>query len=135
MNQDLTKRMAFIAPLLCAMICAALAPCSSATVREIGERDNGGVVLVRRGDIIRLRLPARLSTGYGWTPGDTRKARLLGEPATETAGTKITGGLDYQIFTFRIMESGEGEIALVYAKPWEKGTRPLKSFSVRLSAR
>ncbi len=126
---------AVVMPILCAALLTAVLSCASASVREIGEPDNGSTINTHRGDTIRLRLPARLSTGYGWTLCSAKNVKSFGEPQIETPGAKITGGLDFQIFTFEVPESGEGKIALVYARPWEKGVKPIKVYRVRILAK
>lgn len=135
MNQRWKGCAGVVMPILCAALLTSVLSCASSAVREIGEAENGGLIQAQRGDTIRLRLPARLSTGYGWALSSAKNAKSFGEPQIETPGTKITGGLDFQIFTFKVQEAGEGEIALVYTRPWEKGVKPIKVYRVRILAR
>ncbi len=107
--------------------------CSSAVVR-ITERDNGGTLSLRRGDVLTLVLRENPSTGYSWkviSPG-TPCLEQDGAP-TFKASSRLIGAGGWVTYRFRPLEAGDAVLRLVYLRPWEKGGRPANTFEITIT--
>jgi predicted secreted protein len=97
------------------------------------EKDNGKAVVVTKGDTFKLRLKAQLSTGYSWKIINYNdRIMTIGKPEIETLKKDVIGGIDYQIFSIGTRDRGEGEIVLHYLQPWQKGIKPLQTYTIKI---
>lgn len=104
----------------------------------VGEKDQK-VTLVR-GEILVVKLPARLGTGYGWQVGKNNKSHLEidGEPKTEEIpkdeSQKLKlGGAQYQVFRFLPRATGKVELELNYRRPFAEGSPPRKTYKLEVT--
>ena len=102
---------------------------------ELGKDDNGKAVKVNVGDTIRVKLKANRTTGYSWALAESKlDAKILKSDGNEykvdehPAGMVGVGGND--VWTFTALAPGKTEIALGYARPWEKDKEPVESFKL-----
>jgi inhibitor of cysteine peptidase len=100
------------------------------------ERDNQGEVHLSVDDELVVRLEANPGTGYSWNVAGEEEIVLdrLGEPTFERLGEPKPGGVEHQVFTFRVRSKGESSLRLDYRRSWEKQKAAEKSFSVRVFA-
>ena len=103
----------------------------------VSELDEGQTVAVARKGTLVIRLKSQLGTGYGWqvVRNDNRRLRLVGRPEQENSQGSLAGGEEHQIFRFKALRSGTTLIELRYVRPWERDTRPLRSFRLRIRIR
>lgn len=98
---------------------------------------NGGSVQLAPGDVLVVRLEARLGTGYGWSVAkcDSQQLRSHGDPEQETPPRGEPNAKEYQVFRFSALAAGKAPLELHYARPWEKGVAPLKTFHVEVEVK
>ncbi len=132
-----------IAVAICLMVIATLPPklygfpmLTSKKVVTVTERDSLHTVKIMKGDTLLVRLEAQISTGYGWqiTKRDRTRLRSLGAPGVEP-GTGLGGGIEHQVFKFRVLKTGPSTLRLEYARPWEKDKPPARTFMVKILCR
>ena len=107
----------------------------AAKTYEMTRDDDGKTLKVKVGDVIRVKLKSNRTTGYSWAliSGKT-DAKVLKSGEVEykvdehPAGMVGVGGNDF--CTFTALAEGKTEIALGYARPWEKGKEPAQSFKL-----
>jgi predicted secreted protein len=117
---------------------AILMSCASGPAVTITEGDNGKTITVNRGDLFEVKLKAQLGTGYGWqqksapdiieVKGAPRQAVTPGKEKDKVEA----GGFELQVFTYRALKLGKGDISYEYRQPWNKGARALKTYRVSL---
>jgi len=130
---------------LVAVLIAATSACKSSTTKpdkkiiipppaKITQADNGRRISVLPDQRVEITLPGNPSTGYQWVltdkPADLELAEAR-EPQFKP-DTKKVGAPGMITLTYRITRSGSGTLRLAYRRPWEKGTRPVKTFAVTL---
>ena len=108
---------------------------SAGKTYEMTRDDNGKTLKIKVGDVIRVKLKSNRTTGYSWAlvSGKT-DAKILKSGEVEykvdehPAGMVGVGGNDF--CTFTALAEGKTEIALGYARPWEKDKEPAQSFKL-----
>ncbi len=102
-------------------------------VRSLTDADNGSLVVMDVGDVLRIRLPGNASTGYLWERIDP--AELAGTPleAIEEGDYRSDGTAPGSpgVFTFRYAAAARGTftLTLAYHRPWEDEP-PLETYAV-----
>ncbi len=110
--------------------------CSVKPALTVTEADNGTAVDIKSGEILEVRLPAQLGTGFGWKVVSAGKnLALRGEPEQVSGGGGKPGGPELQSFKFKAGEKGESELTLRYAEDWKKDTKPLKDFTLTVNVK
>jgi inhibitor of cysteine peptidase len=99
----------------------------------IGSSSNGKSLSLKKGDTLVVRLAGNVSTGYSWEiaklPSSLRRLGSGYETRKTTPPMPGQGGT----FVFRFAaRPGHGALRLVYRRPWEKQTPPLKTFTVTI---
>ena len=101
---------------------------------EMTRDDNGKTLKVKVGDVIRVKLKSNRTTGYSWALTGKTDAKVLKSGEVEykvdkhPAGMVGVGGSDF--CTFTALAPGKTEIALGYARPWEKDKEPAQAFKL-----
>jgi len=124
-----------IRPLLPGLAAALLlAPAAAAATITVGPAANGSARELLSGDTLVVRLPGNPTTGYRWAvaarPAALRPLRFSYEAPPK--GRLGQGGT--YVFRFRA-RAGVGTLRLAYARPWEKGKPPLRTFRLALLIR
>ncbi len=101
----------------------------------VGASSNGKSLKLEKGDRLVVRLRGNPSTGYRWDlvglPGSLRRTGSSFEQSKSTPPMVGQGGT----FVFRfVAKPGKGTLRLVYHRPWQKSTPPLRTFALRVSA-
>ena len=126
-------------PFLIILMTACLSMTLSAARLDVTDEENGKDLLLNRGDLLVVYLPANRTTGFGWhatfskagilkTEGDAfylanrTSAHLVGSGGTET-------------WIFRAEKSGNTTLTFGYARPWEKGKAPDKTVAWPVTVR
>jgi inhibitor of cysteine peptidase len=92
---------------------------------------------VRAGENFALRFRTTPGTGYRWefaAAPDEKLLRFIGEKVEESESGRI-GGSVFAVWTFCALAAGEAEISMKYARPWEKGVEPIKTYVFKLTIR
>jgi inhibitor of cysteine peptidase len=101
---------------------------------EMTRDDNGKTLKVKVGDTIRVKLKSNRTTGFSWALIGKTDAKVLKSGEVEykvdehPAGMVGVGGNDF--CTFTALAPGKTEIALGYARPWEKDKEPAQAFKL-----
>ena len=109
------------------------AGCGERPSMIITGQQNDSQIKIAKGALFQVKLEARLSTGYGWelVSGATI-VTLTGKPGVKTEERDKTGGIDYEIFTFRADSPGETLLTFHYRRPWVENEKPDKIFAVKV---
>ena len=103
---------------------------------SLGESDDGSKQYVVQGDMISVRLPANVTTGYSWAVAQSAPGVLKAgaEPKMEKPAGSAPGRGGFQTFEFPVVGAGQGWLQLVYRRPFEKDVAPAKAWSVFVAA-
>ena len=109
---------------------------SSGKIVDVDEENNGKTIHVLPGETIRVKLRSNPSTGFSWALGPLEEGMLETSGESEFAadphreGEAGYGGCE--IWTFKAEQSGETEISLIYARPWEDERPAAKTFRLHV---
>jgi inhibitor of cysteine peptidase len=97
--------------------------------------DNGQEVSVSVGNTLVLRLEAKPGTGYGWqvVRNGAPQLQLEGPPQFESRNNVEAGGVEDEVFSFRVQEVGTTEIECQYRRPWDKEGPTADTFRIRIT--
>lgn len=88
--------------------------------RLVDETASGQQMILREGERLMIALPGNPTTGYEWEVENepTEIVRRIDGPGYRSSSTLIgAGGTFY--FRYETINSGQGELTLVYRRPWE----------------
>ncbi len=112
----------------------ATAPAADSQPAVFGADKDTKTVSVIKGKSIQIQLHWNITTGYAWQlkslKGDALeqdgKLKYVANPGSRF----VPGGGGKLIATFKAVKAGSGAIELVYLRPWEKDTPPIKTFTL-----
>lgn len=85
------------------------------------------------GDVLELRLPGNPTTGYTWQATAVPfQLRQQGEPV-HRSDSQMLGAGGVTSFLFCATTPGDATLELVYRRPWEQNTPPLKKCRIQLN--
>lgn len=98
------------------------------------ESQNGGSAELAKDQKLEIRLPVQGGTGFSWELMRPPRApvRLLSSNAQPAGPGNLPGGPATQLFVFEPTGAGSGDIELGYRRPWEKDTKPARTFVVHV---
>lgn len=122
--------------LVAGLVLLVLAACSSGSEVKLDESDDGNQVEISGGQTLVVSLEGNPTTGYTWQVHevDEKVLRQVGDPQFEADSDAIGAG-GVQTLRFETVTSGSTPLKLVYARPWEQGVEPEKTFSVQVTVR
>ncbi len=96
--------------------------------QHLTEQANGSTVALQVGERFDLSLAANLTTGYRWELTAIERAivTLAGEPDYDV-GSNMPGAGGIQTFHFVTAAAGQTLLKLIYHRPFETNTPPLKT--------
>jgi predicted secreted protein len=102
----------------------------------VNDRDNNAEFRLHKGDELTVLLEVIPGTGYSWKISGDGEGVLshIGEPVFEKTGAKLLGGVEQQVFCFRIESSGVRKLEFEYGRSWEKPGTAMKSFIITVIA-
>ena len=119
------------------------APVAAPTIPGVAKRltmiDAGKTVTVKTGETFQVALVGVPTAGYLWKPAQTpaflEKSDETGGP-THSAQRKpgFTGGNHWEVFAFKVLSPGSGELVLEQRRPWETDEPPTDTFRVAIQA-
>lgn len=126
--------------LLGALAVAACGMASGGDEVVLTDQDAGSEVSLAPGQTLEVRLESNPSTGFSWealeVPGVLKGP---GAPVHEAASgdEEVVGAAGIDVFTFTAAEqdTGEGELILVYRRPWETGVEPEAEYTLSVTVR
>ncbi len=108
---------------------------SSGKFVDVDEESDGKTIHVLPGETIRVKLRSNPSTGFSWQLGPLEEGMLETSGENEfVANPHREGEAGYggcEIWKFKAEQSGETEISLFYARPWED-EKPSMTFKLNV---
>jgi inhibitor of cysteine peptidase len=115
---------------LAAIVC--LPQTAYAATKVITDADKGGVVHLRLGDTLEVRLKSNPSTGFMWYVEKESTPLLKLAHQSQTDVTEPGEGRPvFQVFRFEPKRGG-GVLRLHYVRSWEKPTPDDEQFDIRV---
>ncbi len=115
------------------------APRASATpvhtaVASLTEVHDGDNIELSTGDRFFVTLEGNVTTGYTWEISDSAGGlvRQFGQIEAKPVSNAI-GAPSVQIINFEAMYGGEGDLKMIYHRPWEQNVAPAKTFTVHIT--
>jgi predicted secreted protein len=107
---------------------------------ELTEKDDGQTITAKSGQVLTIRLPAQMGTGFGWQLVANVHFKLQGkelELKTPESSSDHTSPGSYQIQVFRMLsiEPGTSKLRFEYRRPWEPKEPPQKIFEVTVEVK
>lgn len=95
---------------------------------DVGEGEAGKDLILQRGDLLTVSLPANPTTGYSWRvvcapPGLLKQIKSSFESSRHRQGMVGVGGR--QIWEFRAVARGQAALVFSYSRPWEHHVGPV----------
>jgi len=103
--------------------------CVSRTLSVVVQNDDGlNSVSLCKGCELTVNLEGNPTTGYLWEVAamDPAVLQLVGEPEFRSERT-LVGSYGMVTFRFKGIEAGSTSLVLVYRRPFEKGTPPIRT--------
>jgi len=99
----------------------------------LAEAANGQTFAVKVGQRIRVKLEENPTTGYMWTTKNSNPAivKTLSDVFVPP-NTKLMGAPGYRRTMFQAVVPGTVTLEYSYARPWETGVAPVKTWKVIL---
>jgi inhibitor of cysteine peptidase len=102
-------------------------------------KDTGQIERLAIDSVFSVSLEGNPTTGYVWTNVTTENTCLeqlnKGKEYTpaESSNNKVGSGGTY-LFTYKVKNTGEAKLKIVYSRPWETNTPPAKIFYMKIFA-
>lgn len=105
--------------------------CGGSNVMELDADDDAAEIEMEVEQEVTVSLEANPTTGYTWALDSDvdGSLRLIGEIEFE-AQSNLPGAGGVQKLRFKALTPGEGDLTLIYHRPFESDTDPLQEFSV-----
>ncbi|HEU5099003.1 MAG TPA: protease inhibitor I42 family protein [Roseiflexaceae bacterium] len=96
----------------------------------LGEPQAGSQAVLQVGDMLQVNLEGNPSTGYTWSVEslDASVLKVVCEPEFHPAGSAL-GASSTVTYRFEAVGAGQTTLKMIYARPFEKGVPPLKTFA------
>ena len=110
----------------------ATAPASEGLTIRIGAEDSKNA-RVTVGDLVVVKLPVQLGTGYSWTITRLPKNVLLVGKSLETPGAIQPGGMEYEVFKMKIEKPISEYVLFSLVQPFEIEQKPVRTVRLNLT--
>ena len=124
----------FVQVVLCKGITNREGVMNDKNVLIIKKQDDGKEIKIKRGDVIRIELEGKGSTGYKWYVDtiDVERVELITE---ETVALKegVIGAPILDIWRLKALKKGYADIKMDYYREWEGIERAIDHFFIRLN--
>lgn len=97
---------------------------------RLNENDSNKTVEIVVGDKVEIILPANPTTGYVWEVSSIDSSILQPNKADFIANDPAIGAGGLEIIKFHALAVGKSELKLIFHRPFEQDTPPLKTFDV-----
>jgi inhibitor of cysteine peptidase len=109
---------------------------SGGSTIALADVDAARTVTVAVDDTVTVSLASNPSTGFRWTVRAPAPAQLRAEGdstfVAPTAASPAVGASGTEVFTFRAVERGTANLTLDYARSFEQGVPPEKTWAVTI---
>lgn len=103
---------------------------------SLTEANNGQPTTIHVGGKVVVELPANPTTGYTWDVGevDTNILKQVGQTEYNSSSTTpMPGQGGTQTLRFQAMAPGTTTLKLIYHRPFEQNTPPIKTYTVQVT--
>lgn len=116
-----------------ALLSACASPSKSVTVQEQTQCP----LNLHVGQPMILSLPSNPTTGYRWAVREDAASVLksLGPEVYSASQSDLVGGDGHSTWRFQATASGEAQLLLNYAQPWDTSTEPAETFDCLVRVR
>jgi predicted secreted protein len=134
-----------ILAILCVLPAMADAPAAKSGPADVElsvSEKNELTLTARTGQTVRIRLGGNATTGYEWTLASQTNAKgkacdVLSpvgkiEYQSRPAGGMVGVGGEF-LATFTAAKPGLAKLTFAYKRPWEKDTKPIRTFTVSIN--
>ena len=100
---------------------------------ELTDKDTGRTLHLDRGDTVTIQLVSNPTTGYQWkfgTPLYDETVMILRGDKYIQPQEQLAGAPGKRSLTFLAEGSGRTGVRLIYVRPWEKNSQPVKEFNL-----
>ena len=100
---------------------------------DLTDKDSGRTLHLDRGDTFTIRLVSNPTTGYLWqfgTPPYDESVMILRGDKYIQPQEQLAGAPGKRSLTFLAEGSGRTGVRLIYVRPWEKNSQPVKEFNL-----
>ncbi len=115
------------------------APLKQGADITLGEEANGKTIAAEVKQTLLVKLPGNPTTGYQWSLSklEGEAIEAVGKPdyVADKNPQKMVGTGGTYHFTFRAAKPGKATLTLAYARPWQKDTPPIKTFSLTVEVK
>ncbi len=119
---------------LVALVAIACIPQTAfAANKVVSDADKGGVVHLKAGDTLEVRLRANPTTGFMWyiEKESTPLLKLIHQTQTDVTEPGV-GRPVFQVFQFEPRRSGDGVLRLHYVRSWEPPSPGDEQFEIHV---
>ncbi len=104
---------------------------ASADPKTITASDAGKTIELQKGSTLLVALEGNATTGFNWAVADPAPAILqqVGDVQVTPTSDAI-GAPGTMVLKFSAVQTGQATLKLAYARSWEKGVAPEKTFEV-----
>ncbi len=103
---------------------------------QVDNSYNGSQVDLNVGQILVVSLESNPTTGYSWGVAEIDDEILQQEGEVEyKSESDLVGAGGVETFRFKALAVGEGELKLIYRRPWEEGIEPIEVFSIGVNVK
>ena len=101
--------------------------------RTFGEADDGSTASLKKGETLRVALPENPTTGYSWSLSPSDGLYLVSdEYVPDTTGPRRVGAGGVHYWDIKATGIGSQVITASYRRPWEAGSAPAKTFTLKV---
>jgi inhibitor of cysteine peptidase len=103
---------------------------------QFGQDANGKTVDLAVGQDLRVSLPGNVTTGFDWAVAGALPSQLTSVTSTYvSSSTGVVGAGGTRTLVFRGAVAGTGTLRLRYARSWETGIAPAKTYTLTVNVR
>jgi C1A family cysteine protease/predicted secreted protein len=100
---------------------------------RLSAKDDSRQIELKEGQVLAVSLESNPSTGYTWEIEEVNETILRQTGTIEfEPESRLLGAPGKQILRFEAVAAGQADLRLIYRRPWEKGMKPAKSFSLQV---
>ena len=114
--------------------------CSTSKEIKVVASLSGSQVELKKNQTLVITLESNPTTGYQWEVIENEESVLQQKGKAEfkssnTGNPPSSGKSGTETFRFYAQSPGNGNLKLVYHRPWEKEVEPLKTFTLKVKVR
>lgn len=105
---------------------------SQSVAATVGAGDNGNMVSVREGSLIKVSLDENPTTGYSWNESVTPGLTIV-DSKYVSSGSGLMGAGGVHEWTIKAVGKGQQQFSAIYKRSWEPTTGNETTFTLKIS--